>query len=226
MRYFHLVLCMLFGATVFAQGTPSASFFLPNVEADNNTEVCLPVTTRDFTGGVEFSFALRWTPPSEGGGLDFSRIDLTNTSIPNLDLADFNLTDYLASGLITVEWGNYANGLTCADSEPSITIDDGSILFEVCFNVSGAIASRHDVEFFNLQDFPDTPEDETVDVAFVRGLACTSLFPNTPPGTVVIGVKPLLLDIPEVEGIFQPGDPPLQPVWRDQLLRRLGTLPG
>ena len=211
MRYLHLIFCLLCGTTVFAQGTPSATFSLPDVDADNNTTVCLPVTTINFTGGVEFSFALKWTPPGEGGALTFNRIALENTVLPNLDLADFNTTDYLASGLITVEWGNYNNGSTCEDAESTITLDrdlepDGLILFEVCFDVAGPVASNHPVEFFSLSDFPDTPEDETVDIAFVRGANCTSLFAPFVSGSVTIGVKPLMLSIPEVEGNFQPGD--------------------
>ena len=208
MRYLHLVIFMLSCTFAFAQGsTVSATFLLPNVEADNNTTVCLPVTTEDFTGGNEFTFALKWTPVSEGGALTFNRIDLSNSVIPNLDLADFNLTDYLASGLITVEWGNYANGLTCADAEPSVTLfPDGQTLFEVCYDVSGPVASNHPVEFFNLPDFPDTPEDETVDITFVRGSSCERLFASFEGGSVTIGVKPFQVTVEEPEGIFLPGN--------------------
>lgn len=211
MRYLYLIFGLFCGAFAFAQGTPSATFQLPDVDADNNTTVCLPITTINFTGGVEFSFALKWTPPSEGGALTFNRIALENTVLPNLDLADFNTTDYLAGGLITVEWGNYANGLTCDDAEPSITLDrdlepDGLILFEICFDVSGPVASNHPVDFFSLQDFPDTPEDETVDITFVRGINCSSLFAPFVSGSVTIGVKPFLVTVEEPDGIFLPGD--------------------
>ncbi len=209
MRYLYLVLCLFCGTSAFAQTSVSATFIIPDVEADNNTEVCLPITSTFFSSGVEFSFALQWTPPSEGGALDFSRVDISTSALPNLDPGDFNLIDYAAAGLITVEWGNYENGETCFERDGVVNLSAEDILFEVCFNVSGPVATNHPVNFFNLPDDPFTPEDESVDIVFNKSVQCGTFndaFPGISNGSVTIGVKPLLLDIPEIEGIFQPDD--------------------
>lgn len=210
MRYLlYFVFGLLCGASAFAQTENSAIFILPDVEADSNTEVCLPITTINFSSGVEFGFALQWTSPQDGGALAFSRIDLSTSSLPNIDMGDFNLTDYVAAGLITVQWGNYENNETCAERDGTVTLDDGDILFEACFNVTGPIATNHPVNFFNLPDDPLTTEDEAVDIVFNKPPQCLTdndAFPGIRSGSVTIGVKPLMLDIAEVEGIFLPGD--------------------
>jgi len=130
----------LCGSVAFAQPSNSATFMIPHVTADNNTEVCIPVMVDNFSSGVEFSFAIQWDPPTNGGALTLSTINPIrnlNPSITNFEVEDFNLVDYVDIGLITVEWGNYPNGGTC-DGVTPITIPDGSIMFEVCFDVSGA----------------------------------------------------------------------------------------
>ncbi|TXF91676.1 T9SS type B sorting domain-containing protein [Neolewinella aurantiaca] len=209
MRYLYLVFGLLCGASAFAQTSNSTTFILPDVEGDNNAEVCLPVTAINFSSGVEFSFALQWTPPQDGGALTFNRVDLSNSALPNLDMDDFNLTDYVAAGLITVQWGNYENGESCEDRDGTVTLDDGEILFEVCFQVSGAIATNHPVEFFNLPDDPFTAEDESVDIIFNKPPQCNTgndAFPGNSGGSVTVGVKPFKVTVEEPDGIFLPGD--------------------
>ncbi len=197
MRYLlHFVFGLLCGASAFAQTENSAIFILPNVEADSNTEVCLPITTTNFSSGVEFGFALQWTSPQDDGALTFSRIDLSTSSLPNIDMGDFNLTDYVAAGLITVQWGNYENNETCAQRDGTVTLDDGDILFEACFNVTGPIATNHPVNFFNLPDDPLTTEDEAVDIVFNKPPQCLTdndAFPGIRSGSVTIGVKTLMV---------------------------------
>ncbi len=114
MRYLlHFVFGLLCGASAFAQTENSAIFILPNVEADSNTEVCLPITTTNFSSGVEFGFALQWTSPQDDGALTFSRIDLFTVALPLIHLCSFNLSCYLASALPSSHLANPANKHIC-----------------------------------------------------------------------------------------------------------------
>lgn len=211
MRYIYLVLSLFVcSGTAFAQTSNSTTFILPHVDADNNTTVCLPVTAINFSSGIEFSFAIRWEKPEDGGALTFNRVQNLSPNIPFFGMEDFNVVDYVSDGLITVQWGNYMNGQTCRDANGTVTLPDGEVLFEVCFNVLGSVATNHVVEFFNKPD--DDPFDgvnDAVNVTFNKPPQCNmgnDAFPGDEPGSVTIGVKPLILTIPEVQGNYQPGD--------------------
>ncbi|WP_173021399.1 gliding motility-associated C-terminal domain-containing protein [Lewinella sp. W8] len=209
MRYLLLVCSLLLGFVAQAQDNRSVTYTLPNVTANNNSEVCLPVTVVDFTGSVGFGFALQWTPPSDGGALTFSRVANLNGDIPNFTLANFDLTTYVASGLITVQWQNYENEEDC-DQVPRISLDDGDTLFEVCYNVSGPVAGFEPVRFFNKpDDDPFDGVDDSVPISFNRGSTCrlpSSAFPFSEDGSVSIEVSPLILDVIDDDGIYLPGD--------------------
>lgn len=212
MRYIFLVISLLCGDLAFAQ--TSTTFSIPDVSADNNTEVCLPVTVVDFTGGIEFGFSLLADP---NGALTLaspatSAIRNINTSIPGFGLEDFDLTSYVASGLITVRWENWNldAGETCDDALTSVTLDDGTVLFEVCYDVSGGIATQHPVAFFNKPDSdPFDDVDDSAPVIFNKGAQCNTgndAFPGVDDGSVTIGVEPLILTLTDDDGLYQPGD--------------------
>jgi hypothetical protein len=207
MRYLLLLFGLFCGTTAFAQ--ISTTFSIPDLPADSNTEVCLPITVVDFTGGIEFSFALLADP---GGALTFSRVTNLSPDLPGFGMDDFDLITNLASGLITVHWENWDTdaGETCEDDLSSITLDDGTILFEVCYNVVGAIATQHPVEFFNKPDSdPFDMVDDAVPVIFNKRAQCNQdndAFPGTDDGSVTIGVSPLELTVIDDDGIYQPGD--------------------
>jgi gliding motility-associated-like protein len=210
MRYLYLVLGLLCGATAFAQTSNSTTFILPDVDADSGTNVCLPITAINFSSGVEFSFAIQWDKPEDGGALTFDQVTIPSpTNVPFLGMDDFDFS-FAGDGLITVEWGNYLNGQGCQDAAGTVTLDDGEILFEICFNVSGPVASNHPVRFFNKPNTnaPGQPSN-AVPIVFNKPPQCNTgndAFPGWIDGSVTIGVKPLILTIPEVTGNFQPGD--------------------
>ncbi|MFK8163097.1 MAG: gliding motility-associated C-terminal domain-containing protein [Lewinella sp.] len=210
MRYLYLVLGLLCGATAFAQTSNSATFILPDVDADSGTNVCLPFTAINFSNGVEFSFGLQWDKPEDGGALTFDRVIIPSpTNLPFLGMDDFDFS-FAGDGLITVQWGNYLGGQTCEDANGSVSLDDGEVIFEVCFNVDGPVASNHPIRFFDKPNTnPPGQPDNSVDIIFNKPPQCATgndAFPGWTDGSVTIGVKPLILNIPEVEGNFQPGD--------------------
>lgn len=213
MRYL-LLAWILVSLSFDAYAQDSNNFIIlniPDVEGDNNQQVCLPVIAFDFSNIVDFSFGIQWIPSAEGGALSNPSINNINGDIPNFSLANFDLTTYAASGLLTAEWQNYPEGTPCIDSD-RITLDDdadGDVLFEVCFDVLGPIGSNHSVNFFNLPDDPTTIEDEALPVRVSRGSSCTlaaASFPRTENGSVTIGVSPLVLDLIDDNGIYLPED--------------------
>jgi gliding motility-associated-like protein len=210
MRYLIFVCSLLIGVVANAQDNRSVTYTLPNVTASNNSEICLPVTVVDFTGSVGFGFALQWTTPTDGGALTFTRVDNLNTDIPNFTVGgNFDLTTYVASGLITVQWQNYDDEEEC-DRVDRISLDDGETLFEICFDVSGPVAGFEPVRFFNKpDDDPFDGVDDSVPISFNRGSTCrlpSSAFPFSEDGSVSIEVSPLILDIIGDDGIYLPGD--------------------
>lgn len=205
MRYFLLVCLSIFGCALSAQ--TSTTFTMPDVGANNNTEVCLPVTSINFTGGIEFSMAIRVDPT---GALTFTRVTNLNTSIPGFSQTDFDLTTYVNDGIITVQYQNWGPGQTCADAGPAITLPDNETIFEVCYNVSGGLATQHLVEFYDLPDpTPFDGVDDAVEVVFNKRANCNQnndAFPGRESGSVTVDVDPLILDVSEPVGIIQPGD--------------------
>ena len=130
-HYTLLLLCCLGSLSAWSQ--VSTTFILPDVRGEEDSEVCLPITADDFTGGIEFSFGLGVQP---GGGLTFSRVQRVNSgAIPNFSMANFNLTDFLSEGIITVAWKNYRDDQDCSDAPSVVTLDDGEVIFEVCYNI-------------------------------------------------------------------------------------------
>lgn len=205
MRYLLLIITLAFGTALTAQ--VSTTFILPNLAADNNTEVCLPISVIDFSATIEFGFALQTDKPEDGGALTFSRVQNLNPDLPGFGMEDFDLSTYLPAGLITVNWRTYLDGEDC-ETAPIVTLDDGAILFEVCYNVSGPIATQHPVRFFNKpDDDPFDGVDDSVDITFNRRNTCNvGGFPGIEQGSVTVGVSPLILTITDEEGIYQPGD--------------------
>ncbi len=210
MRYLYLVFGLLCGATAFAQTSNSTTFIIPDTFANSGSTICMPITAINFSSGVEFSFAIRWEAQQDGGALTFNRVQNLNPSIPFFGMEDFNVVDYVAAGLITVQWGNYADGGSCGDAAGTVTLDDGATLFEICFDITGPVATNHVVEFFNKpDDDPFDGVDDSVDIIFNKPPQCIAgndAFPGDESGSVTIGVKPLTLSIPDVQGIYLPGD--------------------
>ncbi|MEL7161535.1 MAG: hypothetical protein AAFN92_12325, partial [Bacteroidota bacterium] len=207
MRYLLLVLGLFVGTCVRAQTSTTIS--IPDTTADNNTELCLPIRVDDFTGGVEFGFSLRWDTPANGGALTYTRVRNFNPEIPNFTADSIDDVTYLAAGLVTVHWQAFENEADCP-TIPTVTLDDNSVLFEICFDVLGPVASQHPVTFFDKpDDDPFDGVDDSAEVIFNKRAQCgtgNDAFPGTDNGSVTIGVKPLVLAVQADDGIFLPGD--------------------
>ena len=213
MRYLALVfLSLTLSLGALAQGgnddLRSARFILPDTTADNNSEICIPVTTEFFTGGFKFGFALQWEPTSAAS---FVRVQAFNPKLTDavpFNAGNFN-TDDVASGLLSVFWQNQAPGQSCEDVR-GVDLARGETMFEVCFFVSGPPATNIALNFFNKPDTdPDPTVDNSVTVEFDKFSQCgtdTEVFPSIKNGSIVIDRRPLILDVVADEGIFRPGD--------------------
>ena len=203
-----LIIFLVTAATAPVVAQVSATFVLPDVRSESGSTVCLPVTTEDFTAGIEFSFALR---TSDNGVLTFNRVQNLNSAIPNFGMEDFNLTDFLGEGIITVDWRNYRDDQQCFEAASVVTIDDGEPLFEVCYDVSGPLTSFAEVTFVDKDDSNRFDAiDDSVPIAFNKRPQCDEAFdafPGIVQGSVTVGVDPLILRISEQRGVANPGDP-------------------
>lgn len=89
-----------------------------------NDQICVPVTTANFRNLLEMEFLMQWNPNI----LQFDRVANINTSIAGLGQADF-IKDNVQNGVLALEWQTLIN----IDQ----TVPDGTLLFEVCFDVIG-----------------------------------------------------------------------------------------
>ncbi len=95
--------------------------------------VCVPVTVENFTNITNAQFSMQWNPFE----LSFESIDNLTTALPSFDNGSFN-TGLTNNGQLTVAW---ADLLFTPHNLP-----DGSVLFEVCFEVIGNLGDFAEVD--------------------------------------------------------------------------------
>lgn len=94
---------------------------------------CVDVTANSFTNINLMEFTLRWN------GTLFTFEEVNNFGIPGMTAADF--TPNAAAGSMSVNW-----------ADPSgQTVDDGTVIFSVCFTASGPVGNT---SIFNFNSIP------------------------------------------------------------------------
>lgn len=133
----------------FRSGVP-LEVHIPDTTASPGSEICIPLTVKDFRDIGTFSFVMRWNPAV----IDFASINYEN---PVLSVGGNDLTensDHTDQGNLIALW--FANNLI------PVEIPDDSVLMEVCFTVVGNPGQRTDVTLgsYNgtLIDFTTTSE--------------------------------------------------------------------
>lgn len=106
------------------------------LEADPGTEICVPVYASDFNNIEDLSFTMEW----ESGVLSYSSIQ--NFNLPGLTAANFDVS-ISPFGALCFDWSD--------PSGTGVTIPDGELLFEVCYNAIGAPYACSEI---NFTDFP------------------------------------------------------------------------
>ena len=110
----------------------AVSFQLPAVSALPGDKVCMDVTVQDFTDVASMQFSINWNPSI----LQFDEVRNFNPGLPGLGTDAFNQP---TPGKLTFSWFE-ATSL-------GITLPDSASIFEICFDVIGAIGDLSLVEF-------------------------------------------------------------------------------
>jgi gliding motility-associated-like protein len=161
----------------------SLVLIMPDVTVENGDQLCLEVSIENFTDIASMQFSINFN----AGVLDFDAVE--GITLPGLGPNNFGYTQ-VDNGIITFSWDAISSG------SPSVTLPDGTVIFELCFNVIGGGGSSTDVDF---SDNPTTIEISTPNVQNI-GLIDLGGMVNVEgndPNTLVI-------DIGENEGA--PGD--------------------
>ncbi len=98
--------------------------------------VCVEITVDNLVDVTNIQFTLEWDPAI----LDFIDVQNLSTGLPALDDGSFN-TAQTGSGLLPFAWLDFLGS--------SNTLPDGSVLFEVCFEVIGGLGQSSPVDFTN-----------------------------------------------------------------------------
>ncbi|MEL6925204.1 MAG: hypothetical protein AAFO94_14245, partial [Bacteroidota bacterium] len=99
---------------------------------ENDQSVCVKVTVEDFENIFGLNYTMRWDPAV----LNFTEV--RSFGLPGLGTGQFNNS---AAGVLRMIWQDPAQN--------GVTVDDGTLIYEICFDAVGAIASSSDVSFSN-----------------------------------------------------------------------------
>jgi cohesin domain-containing protein len=100
---------------------------LAAVNAEHGEQVCVPVTVAGFEQILSMQYSLRW----DTDALRFT--DIKNFGVRGISAKSFG-THLAGEGTLTFSW--YDSNLR------GVSLDDGAVLFELCFEVTGAPGTR------------------------------------------------------------------------------------
>ncbi len=138
-------------------------FIAGNLFTGSDTSICVPITTKNFTGIAAFQL---------GVGFDASILryrEIRSRGVNNVEAGATNA----ANGELRVLW-------TTDNNTPFVTLADDAVMFELCFSVVGSVGQRSPIGFINLGGFP-------IEVSTESGLP-TDFFVRD--GSVTIGEDP------------------------------------
>ncbi len=100
---------------------------LATVDAEEGQQVCVPVTVAGFHQILSMQYSVRW----DTGTLRFT--DIKNFGVRGMGVKSFG-THLADEGILTFSW--YDPNLR------GVSLDDGKVLFELCFEVMGKAGAR------------------------------------------------------------------------------------
>jgi len=171
----------------WAQGP---SFNFSSAVKNSGEEVCIKVTVKDFTDITSLKFPIRW----DSTILEFKEVR-TTAALKGLVVGNFD-TKRIKSGLLFLNWSpgpcNVSN---------SITLDDGEIIFEVCFKVIGKYGQASQIGLSEDRDFI-VDIDPIIIGRFNGSGNCVSIGYNSESiiGDVSVGVRPIRIFATEASG--------------------------
>ncbi len=115
-------------------GSSDFSFITPNISVDAGQNICIPVTTSNFNTIASIQAGISW----DSNVLSYTTLNEVSISGISLNESD------VATGELKLLW------LIGLGDDP-VTLDDGSTLFEVCFD---AVGSDSESSTINIEDLP------------------------------------------------------------------------
>ncbi len=126
---------------------------IPDVTALPASTVCVPFSAQDFTDIFSFQYSIHWDPTI----LSYANANFVNPDLNNIDLLFATVgTDALTTSFFYLSGG-----------AASLTVPDGDILFEICFNVLGPIGSTSPITIDGDPTIIDVYNGSNVYLGFV-----------------------------------------------------------
>lgn len=153
--------------------TDKVAFIVPSMMAEQGTNICIPVTARNFSNVAAFTAGVRWNSSV-----------LEYQSINGVELTGETINaNNSANGSLNYLWQD-ASG-----SNPA-NVANGNTLFEVCFRVLGTAGQNATVEVTDLNNFNievATPEGTVLETCLLPGTFTVSQVVGPPMITFTIG---------------------------------------
>lgn len=145
-------------------GCQAVTLDFPLINALPGDNICLPFTVENFNNVASMQFTIAY----DDSILDFTNVQAFNPSMPDLGAGTFANPQ---AGTVTLSWVDLAfNG---------ITLPDGSVAFEICFDVIGGIGECSPIAITNdptpieIGD-PSTPSQNEYGYILNEGSVCVS----------------------------------------------------
>ncbi len=110
-------------------------------EANEGDLVCVDFSVEGFDQLTSFQFSVNWDPTI----LEFDNV-IPLENLPNLSRSGFGTPDggNVSPGNTTVSWS------FVQPNQPGISLDDGTVIFQICFRVVGACETQSAIKFSSM----------------------------------------------------------------------------
>ncbi|GJM32373.1 MAG: hypothetical protein DHS20C18_13740 [Saprospiraceae bacterium] len=115
----------------------TVTFNMPLENVVPGSNECLDITVANFVNVGSMQFTITW----DAEILDFTQVANFNPAMPNLDASNFFEVNPGVDGVLTFSWNDL--------SFNNVTINDGEVLFQLCFDVIGALGDCSPVTISN-----------------------------------------------------------------------------
>jgi hypothetical protein len=132
--FFTVILSFFFFGITSVLGQTPLILGAFNKKVVPNETVCIGIYGRDFEQILSMQYSLKW----DAKALKFSKIQ--NYGLPSINGSNFGL-NRTKEGILSFAW--YDAGLK------GITLPDGQVLYEICFQVIGQKGSTTTIQFTN-----------------------------------------------------------------------------
>lgn len=135
--------------TALAGTCDEVTIFMPLTNVLPSSNECVPVVVEDFGSIVSMQFSINWDPSI----ISITGVQGFNPAVPdisqngNFGWENFPVPNAIAPGVMTFSWSD--------NSFTGVSLPDGSIFFEICFDVVGQLGDCSDL---NITSNPVTVE--------------------------------------------------------------------